>query len=256
MANNLHNVWPWPFSYLHAGRRCVRCGWGLSPGGDCRVALISTCTLIFVLQTFKPTNDCKEVTWEECDLVPYNATFPVPSYDCKPEHTPYKTCITTEVDEMIDVVKCEPKVGFKCDVTSETRCIDVKWTQCVHKKVKNCEPTPTIELKQDEIHQQLCLQPVDADNQLFDGLVPEDETEDDELDKLRIEVNAKMDCETQRLIREDGLMHPTELVATKSGTKTKLLRDQLTTATLEANCPDEIDQATQKTVCEFQGDQK
>merc|ERR1719266_2337739 len=43
-------------------------------------------------------------------------------------------------------------------------------------------------------------------------------------------------------------MHPTELVDTTSGVKNKLLRDQLTLATLETNCPDEIDQVTQKTV--------
>jgi len=193
--------------------------------------------------TFKPTKDCKEVTWEECDLVPYNATFPVPSYDCTPEYEEFETCTTAKVSEMIDVVKCEPKAGFKCKFTPETRCIDVKWTKCVHKKVKDCEPTPTVELKQDEIHQQICLQPESADNELFDGLVP-DTTEDPEF----IEVNAKMDCDTQKLIRKDGLMHPTELVDTKTGVKTKLLRDQLTTATLETNCPDEIDKATQKTV--------
>merc|ERR1719273_1706737 len=43
-------------------------------------------------------------------------------------------------------------------------------------------------------------------------------------------------------------MHPTEELLTASGSKTKLIRDQLTTATLETNCPDELDKVTQQTV--------
>ena len=76
------------------------------------------------LQVWDGNEDCEEVTWEECNLVPYKARFNVTTIQCTPgEPIPWTDCVDDNKTQMTSKMTCEPKATVSCTPETSEKCI-------------------------------------------------------------------------------------------------------------------------------------
>jgi len=104
--------------------------------------------------------DCEEVTWEECNLVPYQAPFIVPQIDCTAgEIIPWTDCVDDTKTQMTSKMTCEPKSAVQCSPQTERKCIFVYWEEFRQEPVPECKPASVNKPRQEVSHKKKCLLP-------------------------------------------------------------------------------------------------
>lgn len=129
--------------------------------------------------------DCKNVTWNECDLVlrdfPYNTTeynctdgTPIKWWDC--EKMPKKTTTYN--------MTCKPFAALKCEPVKEHLCKDIEWEDSYQIAEEMCEPKMVHIPKQDRKHKKQCILPSELSNlspEILKNVKPFDSVPDDKL---------------------------------------------------------------------------
>ena len=76
------------------------------------------------LQVWDGNEDCEEVTWEECKLVPYHVDFNVPKITCTPDkEIPWMDCVDDMKTQMTSKMTCEPKSTVSCSPQTTEMCV-------------------------------------------------------------------------------------------------------------------------------------
>ena len=81
---------------------------------------------------FETSEDCRNVTWEDCRLVDKEVEREISSFECQPTDEPFvfKNVVhDTEEVTTVDRV-CEPRVEKICEVKTEEQCETVEWEEC------------------------------------------------------------------------------------------------------------------------------
>jgi len=102
-------------------------------------------------------DDCKDVTWEECNPVPVEVEWDVPYMDCTDTSYDYLSYETTTTEVMANTMDCEVKERVVCEPTTSDKCAQISYTTCSEEPVEECHevdvPCPNKEI----IHRQWCL---------------------------------------------------------------------------------------------------
>ena len=91
-------------------------------------------------KTFATTENCKNITWEDCKLVDRQVDKEVNSYECHPSAQPLMYQTVVDDPQEVTTVKrvCQPRVENMCEVTMEQLCETVEWEQCRDTVQPNC----------------------------------------------------------------------------------------------------------------------
>lgn len=130
--------------------------------------------------------DCKDVTWNECTLIPkdfrYNTTVsnctdgpPIKWWDC--EKMPKKTTTYN--------MTCQPLAALKCENVTEKLCKDIEWEDSYQIADEMCEPKMVHIPHQDRKHKKQCILPSKHSNlspAILQDVKPFDSVPDDKLE--------------------------------------------------------------------------
>jgi len=152
-------------------------------------------------ESFEPTEDCEEVTWEECNLVPTPVNFTVPWMNCTAEPRPYETCVEEPTPIMIDVLNCKIEHAFDCKPIQVDKCKTFQYKHCEKVPKRECDTFDISQPKQDYHHLKQCL--TDKTGTEQPNLT--DLSKIRLADPIRINVAIRTDCVTHDRIRADGL---------------------------------------------------
>ena len=75
--------------------------------------------------------NCKDVTWQTCDLVEIELIEDVPTFDCKPgKPIQYDALKQQEVDVTTYETTCIARAVPVCTTSTEKQCVLVEWEEC------------------------------------------------------------------------------------------------------------------------------
>jgi len=102
-------------------------------------------------------DDCRDVTWEECNPVKVNVTIPAPRMDCTDRDFMYPGFenITTKV--MVDTMDCTVERKAVCSPAVSRKCEFITYSKCRQVPTVECFPAKEVVPYQEEIHKQWCL---------------------------------------------------------------------------------------------------
>merc|ERR1739847_36129 len=105
--------------------------------------------------------DCEEVTWEECKLVPYHVEFDVPKITCIPDkEIPWMDCVDEMKTQMTSKMTCEPKSTVSCSPQTTELCTRVDWVDIRQEAKPECNTDKKFyKPRQEVIHKKKCLLP-------------------------------------------------------------------------------------------------
>ena len=101
--------------------------------------------------------NCRDVSWEECELVPTQVTQQVEQYDCQagPSIT-YDGVEQNSVDYSTYYHLCEPIAAPVCSERTERQCVTVEWEDCQDELVPSCENIVVNKPSQEATHLLRC----------------------------------------------------------------------------------------------------
>merc|ERR1739848_412985 len=105
--------------------------------------------------------DCEEVTWEECKLVPYFVEFDVPQITCTPDkEIPWMDCVDDIKTQMTSKMTCEPKSTVSCSPQTTEMCVTVGWEEIRQEPKPECNTDKKFYKPRQEVsHKKKCLLP-------------------------------------------------------------------------------------------------
>jgi len=84
--------------------------------------------------------NCRNVDWEDCDLVETQVSQAVEQYDCHAGAAIFYSVVEQQtVQHNIGQQVCTPSVESVCQQVTETQCVTVEWQDCFDELVPNCE---------------------------------------------------------------------------------------------------------------------
>jgi len=88
--------------------------------------------------TLKDAN-CKNVTWQHCELVETEIEEKVPTFDCYPsKELTYPALVHQEKTIETYKTHCQAKAVPVCNTRQEEQCIEVEWQDCQDTVVETC----------------------------------------------------------------------------------------------------------------------
>ena len=86
--------------------------------------------------------NCREVSWEDCQLVDTEVTQEIDVYVCSPDPVAieYEQPQFNEVDVTTYKQECEPRANPVCTQTSAVKCVTVEWEECPYSLQPKCFP--------------------------------------------------------------------------------------------------------------------
>ena len=102
-------------------------------------------------------DDCREVTWEECEPVIKTVKMMVPYVNCTEEPHIYLDYFNTTVDLMADTMDCTVDKRAVCKPVTLQKCDDLTFTTCTDVPQTNCTNKEVIVPTQPKIHKKWCL---------------------------------------------------------------------------------------------------
>lgn len=75
-------------------------------------------------------NDCKNVTWQECQPVMINVTIPAPDMDCSNTPYMYPSFVNVTTSLMADTLDCRVERKAVCKPVKTRKCADITYTKC------------------------------------------------------------------------------------------------------------------------------
>jgi len=102
--------------------------------------------------------NCRDVTWENCELKPYTVITEVPIYNCE-DDTPitYVKPVIAEADVTTVKTTCEPRAVPVCVHTAKTACAVVEWEDCQETVDEKCMDMYIREPSQGFDHRLKCI---------------------------------------------------------------------------------------------------
>ena len=101
---------------------------------ECRNVTKQHCTSLWKVEDGKKVwagnDDCKDVTWEECDAVPVKVEWEVPYMDCIPRDYPYLSYQNITEPVMADTMDCQVEKRTICKPTEIEKCARINYMTC------------------------------------------------------------------------------------------------------------------------------
>jgi len=102
-------------------------------------------------------DDCKDVTWEECNPVPVTVKWEVPVMNCTDSQYPYLSYENTTNTIMADSLDCEVEKRAVCRPKPSIKCSSITYTTCKEEPVPSCNPVTVPCPSKEKLHKQFCL---------------------------------------------------------------------------------------------------
>ena len=109
-------------------------------------------------KVFASNENCRDKTWEQCELVDKVVEDVVPALICldEPAET-YMTLMAKEELTTLTQSTCSATGGAVCVVSSVSDCTEVTWTECEEKVVTECQPVTVKIPFQEKEHRRRCI---------------------------------------------------------------------------------------------------
>lgn len=121
-------------------------------------------------------DDCKEVTWQDCDLKTIKVPFITTDIICtNTTKIPWMDCEETVKEQMTMNMTCVPKAAVKCVPITETLCTTVDWQEFYQEVESNCTTIQVAQPYQEVSHRKKCLlsnPDADLDTEVLQDLKP------------------------------------------------------------------------------------
>jgi len=102
-------------------------------------------------------DDCRDVTWEECNPVEKQVPMAVAQMNCVDEPVSYFDYENTTTPKMADTMDCTVEMRPVCQPITQKKCAEITYTKCEEVPETECSvleiPVPT----QNKLHKQWCL---------------------------------------------------------------------------------------------------
>ena len=103
---------------------------------ECRNVTKQHCTTLWKLNDLGRKvwagneDDCREVTWEECNPAVKNITIMVPEMKCQEEKELYVDFESDKKELMADVMECRVKKRTVCRPVARRKCTELQFPVC------------------------------------------------------------------------------------------------------------------------------
>merc|ERR1711988_207990 len=129
---------------------------------DCHMVTKQHCTTLWEIVNGKKVwagndDDCRDVTWEECNPVTVEVEWEVPFMNCTDNEYPYVSYENTTTEVMADTMDCEVLKRPVCRPRKMNKCSSITFQTCSEKPVETCKPKTVPCPSKDKIHRQWCL---------------------------------------------------------------------------------------------------
>ena len=120
-------------------------------------------------------DDCRDVTWEECNPVVKEVPFPVPTMNCEQVPYPYIDLVNVTMQAKVSVSDCTTTPVQVCSASKVNKCAKVTYERCAEVPDASCQEARVPVPSQTQIHKQWCLfdhgndgETIDFDQQVRD----------------------------------------------------------------------------------------
>ena len=133
-------------------------------------------------------DDCRDVTWEECEPVVKEVPFPVPVMNCVEVPYPYVELVNVTLEATVSVSDCTTTAVQACSAAKVNKCTKLTYQRCAEVPDLSCAEARIPVPAQQQVHKQWCLFDQDNNDHIdFDKKVKEiigepDSHEEDEDD--------------------------------------------------------------------------
>ena len=101
--------------------------------------------------------NCKNVTWEECSIMPVVKTEKVKKPNCRVAvNIYYQTPLYKTMEVTSYKTSCKSIGGAWCKVNHVQECTEVTWSDCLEKVIPTCKPIYLRTPNQERIHRKRC----------------------------------------------------------------------------------------------------
>ena len=108
-------------------------------------------------KVFASNENCRDKTWEQCELVDKVVEDQVPALTCLDEAVvTYMTLKVKEEQTTLTQSICSATGGAVCSVTSSTDCTEMEWTECEERVITECQPVTVKIPFQEKEHLRRC----------------------------------------------------------------------------------------------------
>ena len=91
-------------------------------------------------KVFVSNENCKDKTWEQCDLVDKVIEEQVPAHTCRDEAVETYLNVLRKEEQTTNIKNtCSATGGAVCRVSSSTDCTEVEWTECEERIITDCD---------------------------------------------------------------------------------------------------------------------
>lgn len=135
-------------------------------------------------------DDCRDVTWEECNPIEKQVPMAVAQMSCIDEPVSYFDYENTTTPQMADTMDCTVDMRPVCEPVTQKKCAETTYTKCEEVPETECSVVEIPVPSQDKLHKQWCLfdnqQDIDFDQEVrkIAGTVEESEAEASGLENL------------------------------------------------------------------------
>ena len=90
-------------------------------------------------KVFASNENCRDKTWEQCDLVDKVIEEQVPAHTCRDEAVETYLTVLRKEEQTTNIKNtCSATGGAVCRVSSSTDCTEVEWTECEERIITDC----------------------------------------------------------------------------------------------------------------------
>jgi len=109
--------------------------------------------------------DCKNVTWDECVLIPKDHQYNTTESNCT-DGPPIKwwDCVKMPKKTTTYKMTCEPLAALKCEAVKENHCDEIEWDDSYQIAEETCEPKMVHIPHQEQKHKKQCIFPSEHSN--------------------------------------------------------------------------------------------
>jgi len=102
-------------------------------------------------------DDCKDVTWEECNPLQKKVPMSVAQMVCVDSPVTYFDYENTTTPQMADTMDCSVEKKVVCEPVTSKKCAEVTYTRCEELPVTDCSTVEIPVPSQQKLHKQWCL---------------------------------------------------------------------------------------------------
>ena len=129
---------------------------------DCKMVTKKQCTTLWEVVNGEKVwagndDDCRDVTWEECNPITVEVEWEVPFMNCINTTYSYLSYEDTTTEVMADTMDCKVLPRTVCKPRPVKKCDSITFTTCSKKPVEECHEEMVPCPSKEKIHRQWCL---------------------------------------------------------------------------------------------------